>query len=516
MNEFLGRLKEQVSTIVGRMSSKQRAVAAGGLALFAIALVALILAYGRTEFQPLYTGLRTDQAGEILSVLKEQGIQYQLADGGRTILVPKDDVYELRLQLASSGLPTGGVVGLELWDNIGLGETEFDRRVKYLRALQGELTRTILSIDAVSNARVHIVLPERSLFTKQAKEATASVLIELKPGRLLTPEQVQAIAHIMATSVEGLSPERVTIVDNRGNILNPAYTDKAAGVAAGMTSALDVLETKRAFEREMEQSLQAMLERVFGYGRVALRVNAELNMDYQEDSFEIYEPVVDDEGLVVGEQYSLETYEGSGTLAGGVAGVASNVPGYVTADQPEASRYSKEDVTRNYAVNRKTSRILRAPGRVERLSVAVWIDGELPPSRKEVVVNMVSSALGLVPERGDMVTVDTMRFEPLPGTGIDLVQQAMSQQWPWWLILVGVALTLTLLATAIRQRRRAAAVGQSPVIDVTIGDVASELEEGLEEPAVSEREQVYSSLKKMVDEDPEEFVAILRTWLSED
>lgn len=515
MNDFLVRLKEQVGTIVGNMSPKKRAAAVGGLALFVVAIIVITFIYGRTDFQPLYTALRPEQAGEILAVLKEQGVQYQLADGGRTILVPKEDVYELRIQLASNGLPTGGVVGMELWNSVGIGETEFDRKVKYLRALQGELTRTINEIDSVANARVHIVIPEKSLFTKQQQEATASVVVEMKPGRLLTPEQVQAIAHIMATSVEGLSPDRVTIVDNRGNILNPGIgAEKVAGNGAGQRSALDVLQTKRAFEREMEQSLQAMLERVFGYGKVVARVNADLNMDYQEDSFEIHEPVIDESGLLVGEQYSIESYEGRAGTVGGVAGVAANVPGYVTADQTDNSRYEKEDVTRNYVVNRQTSHILRAPGRVERLSVAVWIDGELPANREQVLVNMISSALGLVPSRGDMVTVDTMRFEPLPDT-TSLVQQAVAQSLSWWLILVGGVLTVALVAFAVRQRRKALSAVGSAEIDMTVGDEMQE-EMDASDSEETELENTYTQIREMAVKNPEDFVAILRTWLNED
>ena len=232
----------------------------------------------------------------------------------------------------------GGVVGMELWDRTAIGETEFDRRVKYIRALQGELTRTILQIESVASARVHIVLPEHSLFSQSERPATASVLLERKPGAEITTEQVRAIAHLMATSVDGLVAENVTIVDERGLVLSDVL-HRPANALSGSEGVLSRFEIERAFERDLEVRVQAMLERVFGYGNVALRVSADLNLI--EEVFEIYEPVVDDAGLVLTEQESRE----SRRLAFCRCCRGGNVPDNGGVDLSQVGEYSRQDAS---------------------------------------------------------------------------------------------------------------------------------------------------------------------------
>ncbi len=519
MGESLRSLRDQVVSIWNSMSLGRRTAVGGGVLLLFAALVFFVFLSAKTGFRPLYSELRPEAAGEVVAYLKDNDIPYKVGNDGASILVPEEKVHEVRLELASSELPRGGVVGMELWDRVGIGETEFDRRIKYIRALQGELTRTILSISSVANARVHIVLPERSLFSQTDRPATASVFIENKAGSTLALEQVRAIVHLMATSVEGLSPERVTVIDHRGNVLSDglATSSESFGAAGGSQSALSRFQVERAFERELELSLQTMLERVFGYGSVVLRVNAALNLDYQEENLELHEPIVDGAGLIVSEQESSENFTGSGPQ-GGAAGVATNVPGYAAQDQNDSGEYRRQDATRSYVVNRRETHVLRAPGRVERLSVAVWLDGDIPQARRQAVEDMVASAVGLQPERGDAVMVDFMEFDDasMTASAAGLQQTVSETSFPSWAYggIAGLAVLVLLGAIRMRRRPQPAPAGPTPRVDVVVGDTAEEGAELTPQERASQRTQ--SSIEKMAQKDPEAFVALLRAWLDEE
>lgn len=500
------------------MPSTKKVAVGGVVALLFVGLLFFTFFLPQSRFQPLYNQLRPEYAGEVAAFLRDNDIPYKVADDGSTILVPSDKVHEVRLQLASNGLPRGGVVGMELWDRVGIGETEFDRRVKYVRALQGELTRTILEIDSVENARVHIALPEQSLFTQAERPATASVFVECRPGTSLSLEQIRAIAHLMATSVEGLSPDRVTIIDNRGNVLSDGLAGPQDGSVAGVggtQSALSRFQVERAFEKELEQSLQAMLERVFGYGKVVLRVNASLNLDYQEENLELHEPVLDESGLVISEQESSERSSAAGP-AGGVPGVAANVPGYAADAAQGVGEYRREDITRNYVVNRKESRVVRAPGRVERLSVAVWLDGNIPSAQRQMVEEMIASAVGLQPQRGDTVTVGFMDFEDsFFAEASGPLQEAVPRQpLSTWALAAAFVVALFLLLLMGRRRRRRAQPVPAPVVDVTVGGEPEQ--EAPLSPQERAKQRAQEVITEMAQKDPEAFVALLRAWLDEE
>jgi len=223
-------IRERVRQFWGRLGAWQRAALVSGVVLAAAAVVVAFAARGQ-EYVPLFTDLQPADAGDVVARLEEDGIPYRFSGDGRTILVPGDQVHRLRLMLAAEGLPTGGVVGMEVMDQFQFGATEFERRMNRLRALQGELTRTIRQVEGVEDARVHIVLPEESLFISQRQPASAAVLVRMKPGRTLSAEQVAAITYLVAGSVEGLEPEAVTIVDSNGTVMSTPGSAGARGAA---------------------------------------------------------------------------------------------------------------------------------------------------------------------------------------------------------------------------------------------------------------------------------------------
>ncbi|NMB13226.1 MAG: flagellar M-ring protein FliF [Firmicutes bacterium] len=513
MNEFFSRLREQSLGIWRGMDKPRRWLVLGITSGALLLLILGTMRFAGDDYVPVFTKMQPEDAAEVVAFLKDQNIAYQIGQQGSAVLVPQGKVHEVRMQLASQGLPRGGVVGLELWDHTSLTETDFDRRIRLLRALQGELTRTLMGLEAIENARVHIVLPENSLFIEAQNPATASVFLVLKQGHVLQENQIRGIAHLMASSVEGLLPENVTIIDNRGNVLSDRLVANSGVVNSGQV--LQQLEIERSYERDVERSIQAMLERVFGLGRVVVRVNASLDFNYEELREKRSEPVVGSKGVVISEETRSETYRGTG--GGGVPGVASNVPGYTAPAVTGESEYEKEEVTRNYEISISEKYRVKAPGEVQNLSVAVWVDGELTEEQRERVVAMVSSAAGLQPERGDVVQVDGMAF------AADLAAPAgvpdgitPGRTWDWRvLLLLPLALLLLLFATRRRGVEPVPAEESVPTIDL----LADEEEEIMERPLSPEEERrlrVRREIERMSDEDPEGLARLIRAWMAEE
>ncbi|KUK36198.1 MAG: Flagellar M-ring protein, partial [Thermacetogenium phaeum] len=279
VKEAVLRQKDKIIQFWNRLSGKQRIFFCTGVAVIAVVALLLTIFAGRPKFVPLYTNLDPQDAASITEYLKEKKILYKLENGGATILVPEAQKDELRLSLANEGIPKGGSVGFESFNQTRFGETESERRVRYLVALQGELERTISKLDPVEDVRVHIVIPEPSLFLENEAEATAAVLVKLKPGSSLKEEQVYGIMHLVASGVEGLKSENVTVVDTKGNILSGGSPSEAVQ-SARMTT--DQMEIEREYEKNLERSLKGMLEQIVGQGKAVVRANATLDFDRVE------------------------------------------------------------------------------------------------------------------------------------------------------------------------------------------------------------------------------------------
>lgn len=507
MAEFWSRLRSQVSEIVAGMSPARRAAALAVVVVVLGALIFLVWHTANPPYATLFSRLSTDDAGEIVSYLRDAGIPYRLSDNGTTILVPESQVYETRLSLASQGLPRGGVVGFEVFLESAFGATDFDRQVRYLMALQGELTRTIREINGVVDARVHIALPERRLFTRDERPATASVFLQLQPGVQLSASQVRGIAHLIARSVEGLEPENITIVDNRGQVLSDVLrSDNVSFVESG--SLATRLELQRAYERELELRALTMLEAVYGYGRAVVRVNAELNFDMEEERQDLYEPVVRNEGIVRSSQILEEQSVGAGP-AGGIVGVDANVPGMV-ADAGLQTTFTRREEILNFEVNRIERVRVQAPGRIQRLSVAVWLDAQLEPAELQRVRDLLAAALGINEARGDVVMVDATPFAVSPVAVVAEVAEADQAALPWyWVAAAGAVLLMA--AAALVLRRRAV---RRPALDLLVAE-----EEAAPAREETEEERMRRHLRQraiqLVRENPREVAQLVKVWLSE-
>jgi flagellar M-ring protein FliF len=405
----LKRLAEPVARVWREAGATQRlAILTFIILALGVVAVAAVVA-SRTSYGVLYSNLQEDDAGSIVAKLKEQKVSYRLAGGGTVVEVPENQVHELRLSLASAGLPRGGNVGFEIFDRSQLGLSEFGEKLNYQRALQGELARTICQLDPVQYARVHIVMPRERLYSANQERASASVVVRLRPGTHLTSDQVRSITNLVSSAIEGLEPQLVTVVDTAGTLLSadPAL----GGEGGGTTVAAARLALRREYEHEVERNVQTMLDRVLGPGKAVVRANAVINFDKKETEQEQFEPLGKGTGVLESQQEKTETYNGGVPLPSGVPGTASNIALAPATVRSDHDNYQRKETTAQYRVSRKIERTTVEPGQVERLSVAVFVDGDVGSAQKAALENAVATAAGIDLQRGDRVTIEVLPFD---------------------------------------------------------------------------------------------------------
>jgi flagellar M-ring protein FliF len=366
----------------------------------------------KVDYQVLYSNLSDEDSGLILQKLKELRIPYKVTGSG--IMVPSDKVYSLRLELAGQGLPQGGGVGFEIFDKRDFTMTDFIQRLNYQRALQGELSRTIRSLQEVEACRVHLAIPEKGLFSKEGERPKASVFVKLKPGRRLSQSQIQGIVHLVASSIDGMSPDDVAVIDSRGELLTSPKRDDLLILTHNQ------IEFQQLVERNLEERIVSILEPVVGKGKARAKVSAQIDFTKVEKTEEKYDP---ESQVVRSEQKTVE--KSTRSSPGGVPGVSSNIPGKEGTTISSGSYSEKKSETVNYEINKIVSHTLMSPGEIKRLTVAVLVDGTyaqaegskekkyIPRTEEELkkIETMVKNAVGFVAERGDDVRVLNMPFE---------------------------------------------------------------------------------------------------------
>ncbi len=503
-----------------------------GVALIGGAVVGLSFIQKET-FTTLFSGLSTEDASAIVARLKEQKVPYQLGMGGSAIYVPKEKVYDVRLLLASqNALPGAGGVGYELFDKTNYGMTEFMQNINYKRAIQGELARTINQMPEVKGSRVHIAVPEKTLFTDREKAVTASVFLKLKPGKVLAKEQIFGIVHLVAGSVEGLKPENVVIIDSGGRMLHKTGDPNSAVMLSGQQ-----FELQQSVERKLEDSIQSMLNRFIPATKSVVRASVELNLRKVEKVEEEYVP---NKSAVTAEKKSKERSQNQAGKAGGVPGVASNVPGAgAKKDQPQqqdggskTSLSEREDSQISYDVSKSVKKIVEPFGDVKKISLALVIDGKYekvkgqkgeetrysPRSQKELtdIKNLVARAVGLDEERGDKLEVINMPFEVEQyGDDKGLIDQAERKEMIFTfakygfyvIILLSIFLFLVRPVLAALKGGRGQATPLKRVTDVYIKEERPAIPEPVEDKAQT---ALVSALK-----DKAVVGAIIKEWVRE-
>jgi flagellar M-ring protein FliF len=374
---------------------------AGAVTLAMIAMMVYLT--NQAEYRILFSNLSSDDASSILGKLQEKKIPYKLSPAGDAISVSAEKVSELRLELAAAGLPHGGGVGFEIFDNKSLGATDFEQQLNYRRALQGELVRTINSLDEIMQSRVHIALPKESLFVEEKKKPTASVTIKLKTGKTLRPSQIEGITHLVASSIEGMSANDVIVVDSRGNLLSNGQDESKLAKMTGSQ-----IEYQRNIEKDLSMRIQSMLENIVGQGKAAAKVSADVDFKITEKLEETYDP----EAQVI-RSMQRQTEKSSGALAAKAAQSAA-------AGSPERE---KVDEVINFEINKVTNKTIMPTGEIRKLSIAVLVDGIYtkndkgaevyqPRDKKELdtLEDLVRKSAGFNAGRGDQVVVSSMPF----------------------------------------------------------------------------------------------------------
>lgn len=520
----------------------KKILAIAGVAATIAVVIGVMLWANQPVYRLLYSNLSPEDAGTIAEKLKESKVPYEVRDGG-SIMVPEDKVHELRLVLAGQGLPSGGGVGFEIFDKTTIGMTDFVQKLNYRRALQGELARTISQLSEVELARVHLAVPEKALFSEKKEQASASVVLKLRAGRALSQNQIQGIVHLVASSVEGLNPLNVTIVDTHGNVLS-----RPSGDPYGTTLTNYQGEYQRNLEKSLEERVQSMLERAVGPGKVVVRVSGTVDFKQVETTEEKYDP---DNVAVRSEQRLQENSSGSSTTASGVPGVLSNLPGG-RAENPQAaggkggtsSQSNKTQETINYEVNKTVNRILEPVGTLKRLSAAVLIDGNyetakgadgketrkyIPRTEEEIkkYAEIVKTAIGYNEERGDQVEVVSIPFESNISVAEDEPESSRLSQLsaflPYIKYMVAVVTIVLIFLFIVKPLMKTVLASGGPA-----GGFPGIAGQGGRFPRVSELEaSAYPSVQfeaetkvkdeaiKIARENPKETAKLIKAWISE-
>lgn len=506
---LIARFKERWQALNQTQKIITALVATGVL----VCLIYLGQALTRPAYAPLFTGLEPKDAGVIVEKLKTMKVPYQLADQGKTIKVPEAQVYEARIQLASSGALGGGGVGFELFDQNKFGQTEFEQQVGYQRALQEELRRTIVQLDGVDQARVHLVIPQKSVFVNTDQGTpTASVALKLKPTAGLKPEQVQGIADLMVGSVEGLKPENVHIIDTEGNVLSDDLKSNDPKAVASRAT-LDQQKAQREYEKELEKRVQQMLTRIVGPNKAVAMVTSDLDFNQQQTTSTT---ASNPDNLKISEHTVKET--GTGSQGGGAVGTDSNITTTPFAQGLGSSNYTKEDNTTNYQVNTKQETVVKAPGSVRRLSASVVLNDAAAPMDVQKVRDVVAAAIGYDQNRGDQINVSSMAFDDSYQKKVDaeMAQEAANAAGKdrlYTYALAGgalLAVILTLVVLFLRRRRSAQRVIAEEVEEEIVPITAMKVDQ---EQKVSDDKQ--TRIRDMAEEKPADVAEILKVWLKD-
>ncbi|MFN8051659.1 MAG: flagellar basal-body MS-ring/collar protein FliF [Acidimicrobiales bacterium] len=458
----LAAARERAARLAANFDRRQRTIMAVVFAATIGAVLAFSFLGSRTDWQPLMTNLAADDASAITKQLDSLGTPYQLADGGATVMVPADVVYQTRIDVASVAMPSSGKVGYGILDNQDLTSSEFSQRIGFQRAMEGELAKTIESIDGVTAATVHLAIPKNDTFALDEQKATASVMVKTSGGKVLATRQVQAIVNLVSGGIEGLAPADVTVADGEGNVL------AAPGTAPGSGSS-DAKEMQSSYENTLSSSIENMLATIVGPGNAKVTVSADLDFDATSSTSETYSPpttIVAGQALAVNETLKNETYNGSGsgTSTSGILGPTGTATPTTTVPGG-GNGYQLTERQVNNAVNKVVENTNKAPGAVKRLSVAVIVNEKaVDATQLPELRTLVSAAAGISTTRGDTIAVSRFKLDTTVKnqTAKELAfadkqakaAAAAAGAIPVWAMGAGGVLVLLVIVLALRGRKR--------------------------------------------------------------
>ncbi|MEG6565985.1 flagellar basal-body MS-ring/collar protein FliF [Thermoanaerobacterium saccharolyticum] len=502
MPVFINNIREQIDNFWNKFDKKQK-IQIGIIALLLIGSIALLLyILNKPNYEVLYSGLSTKDAGTVVDKLKnELKIPYKIEGDGSTILVPAQYKNEARMQLATEGIPQDGFSFSDAMNN-SLATTDQERREKYVYFVQNEIQDTLKTIDGVQDAKVNIVVPDQSNFvlSNNDNSSTAAVMLQLKPGVTLTNQQINGITNFVSKSVQGLSPDKVTIIDGNGKVLVAQNDSSLDGASSQYALQMKV-------QNDLQNNIQSLLEQVFGPGNVIVRANVSLNFDKQVQDKVEWQPVIDNNGIIRSTQTIKEIANGSSN--GAPAGTATNNPPgsttYTTQNNGNSS-YSKTDTTINYEINQIKTTLTSAQGKIQNISLSVVVNSSnLTPAMKQQLTDLVSNAAG-----GKNVSVSVMGIK----FNNDLLNQMKNngkQSFPYvWLILLGALVLAGGVFYAMKKRSKLA-------VPSAKSEEAISMVEPLEDIEVhDERDEKKKQIEKFIKQKPDIVAQLIRTWLNEE
>lgn len=517
-----------LQNLIGSLNTSWQKLTAGQKTITVVVplLVLSLLLYGvwwsgRPSYTPLFQGpMATNEAGDVINKLKELKIPYQLSDGGSVVLVPKDKVAELRIQLASAGIPKSSKFSFDnLNSSMNFGETDADRKLRYTLGLQNELETTLKTLAPIEDARVHLALPEKSLFVEQEKESTAAVTVKLIPGGKLTVDQIRGIANLLASSIEGLKPEKVTIIDTSGQLLSQVLDQQQGGNLSGSQVLL-----QQSVQENLERSAQSMLDKAFGQGKSVVRVVSTLDFDQVQVRTETF-----GDNVLKSRQNTEESSTSTNSGSAAAPGTNTNIPNYqtpVTGSQ-STSENKKTSTNETYEVSKTEETRLTNPGSIKRLSVSVLLDAQsVDEKTAETIKGIVTSAVGLSADRGDQIQVAAVAFKTETNTKfLEEEQKAMyekSQRELYIKYAMAGGLALLFLLVVLAGLRAGKKSKQKRYLRETLvpAPVAAALEVGagpVPVPVQSVENELFKhKINNANQAEPDEVAKVIRLWLQDD
>ena len=505
MNEFFQQFLTQARDVWVKMSPNQRFASIGVTFLTIVGMIALLIWVQQPKYDVLYSRLNEEDANNIITELQTNKIPYKTEQNGSVILIPTNKVAETRLSLAGKGLPRTAGVGYEIFDKVNIGVTDFVQKINYRRALEGELTRSIETISSIDKARVHIVIPEERLFTEEQKNPSASVMLKIKPASKLEEKQILGITHLIASSIEGLEPENITIIDSYGNLLSTVQSvDPMVKLTAHQ------LELRQRLEDYLTRKVQSLLNGVLGTGNSAVRISAEIDFKKIDQTIRTFDP---NNTVVRGEQRDDR----------------------VEQNQKESSSTTNESTITNFEMNETTEHVLQDAGSIRRLTVAVFVNqkyGMVPPAgggepvrqavprTQEELDNIrviVQNSVGFDPLRQDQVAINQLSFDT---TQQDQERQQLDQAERrefWYNIAQKGLLVISILIFVLFAR--------SLLRSLKILPPKEAAEEGIETAVPIEEEisleaqkraQIQEQVMIFAKEKPSNVAKLIKTWMVEE
>jgi len=522
---------QQLLKVFNKFTLQQKVVFGGALIVSVIIFATIFIFLNEPDYSTLYSGLSETDAAKVITYLNTQKISYDLSDNGTTIKVPKNKLYEVRFSLAEKGIPNSGVAGYEIFDENTMGMSEFMQSLNYKRALEGELSRTIMQQDGIEAARVLIVFPKKSLFKEEEEPPKASVVVKLSGGKSFSSANITAIVNLVSASIEGLTPENVTLIDTKGRLLTKKSEDDQQSVISSKQ-----YEIKQSVEKYLSNKVQTILDQVIGYANSTVQINADFNFDQVEKTIETYDP---ESQVAISEQ-----------------SVKNDNLGMTPSDSTVESSQTN---TVNYEINKTVQRVIEGSGNVKRISVAVVVND----IRREVVKgdatetvyeprssdqikkleNIIKNAVGIDEVRGDRISVVNIGFETKEIDNLEIGEPSGSNDLDkitnLVLILIAIIISIFLLKGIMKKLKSEKLLSpeeipetnsiptyNKPNLNQFAGNIqsnlrinnnrnfmsAGDLEDEITDEAMLKKSQ-HDKISSYVSKNPEDAARLINSWL---